>query len=393
MNIMRAIYRTTLMLITSFCFMLGAIQTTKAQDIIAEHTTVNMFEIRDIAIDVTADNAVQARQQAMTKAQNQAWNILIQRLSAAGENMEALAVQDDLTISALVETVSVSNEQLAPTRYIADISVQFNEQAVRNFAARQGNRLHIQEQAQPILILPWFTDLRGKTFLWGDDNAWAAQWAQQSGQTVPPIRVPLGDIMDIRDFAPESPLSYNDLKLQSLLDRYGLDQAVIAFAQMQTPERLQLTLYDTESGIPIETTNQTIAVDPVTSAQDANALMKNAIETALLYMRGNNIPLLTTQKHDYRIIVKTRNLQDWIGIKKRLNQSLSADGLKIDRLTPAEIRITISYAGDIIELRQQLAVYGLILSESVSNYGQDALYILSDMSSTPSGFTVERNGL
>ncbi len=68
MNIMRAIYRTTLMLITSFCFMLGAIQTTKAQDIIAEHTTVNMFEIRDIAIDVTADNAVQARQQAMTKA-------------------------------------------------------------------------------------------------------------------------------------------------------------------------------------------------------------------------------------------------------------------------------------------------------------------------------------
>ena len=74
------------------------------------------YTVEGIEVDVTADNAVEARADAFEVAQIKGYEILAQRFLSA-EEMKTFETPDVEAISSFVKDYEVTNEQLSAVRY------------------------------------------------------------------------------------------------------------------------------------------------------------------------------------------------------------------------------------------------------------------------------------
>jgi len=90
----------------------------------------SLYEVAKISVDVTAKDAVAARDQGMAEAQMRAVKIVLQRLLP-------LSAQDQIPdftpgdIEGLVNGVSIRSEQNSTTRYIATLDVSVSEPGIK----------------------------------------------------------------------------------------------------------------------------------------------------------------------------------------------------------------------------------------------------------------------
>ncbi|MFY8196198.1 MAG: heavy-metal-associated domain-containing protein, partial [Novosphingobium sp.] len=88
------------------------------------------YEVRGIEVNVSGDNAEDARTKGWREAQRKAWAKLWES-NGTGGSVPGL---DDATIESMVAAVVVEREQIGPRRYIATVGVIFDR-------ARTGERL------------------------------------------------------------------------------------------------------------------------------------------------------------------------------------------------------------------------------------------------------------
>ncbi len=82
------------------------------------------FTVRDVQVDVTADNVNVARQQAFAKGQRDAFDRLMQRFTTS-EDAAHIPQLSDTELEDLVLDVGVDQEKRSTVRYIATLSVRF----------------------------------------------------------------------------------------------------------------------------------------------------------------------------------------------------------------------------------------------------------------------------
>ena len=96
-----------------------------------------LFTVENITVDVTADNAIAAREQAFNEAQVKAFTKLTKRLVEEGETDKMDTPGAD-TISTMIEDFEVTNERLSKVRYVGTYTFSFNENAVRRLFTTSG---------------------------------------------------------------------------------------------------------------------------------------------------------------------------------------------------------------------------------------------------------------
>ncbi|MFA4994100.1 MAG: hypothetical protein WC521_02215 [Bdellovibrionales bacterium] len=87
----------------------------------------NPYTITDVKVDVTADTAAHARDQALMQAERKAFVQLCARLET---DTDANKFSDD-DIAALVQSFEVQNERLSAVRYIGIYTIHFSPSAVQ----------------------------------------------------------------------------------------------------------------------------------------------------------------------------------------------------------------------------------------------------------------------
>lgn len=374
-----ALYRTALTLITSFSFIF-----------LIQAASANPFQVEGVQVDVSAQNAVLARQEAMSSAQMMAWDKMIAALAEEGEPVQYLKTPDPLSIAAMVETMEIRDEQTAPQQYKAAMDVIFSAQAVRHYMASLGISLSIAKQARPVLLLAWYQDIRGAMHLWGDGNLWAPIWADKAGRTDPPLRIPLGDVVDIADLNAKTPADVTPFQLQKLLDRYNLDRAIHVVAKQETPQRLKVTLYENNRELGSED------ISAIDVNQDESIIHHQGVTRTLVMLKKQiqqpqsphihmphaqnpdaynqpynpgqsdntdaaqtaQFPALSATR-DYSAIARARSLPHWVGMKKRLEKALGPNTIQISSLSPSQIELTMTGPNLYSDLSRMLAVYGL----------------------------------
>jgi hypothetical protein len=113
----------------------------------------SLFTAAKVSVDTTAKDAVAAKAAGMAEAQRKGLDIVLKRLVPSGDLPELS--QDD--VEALVEGVSVLNEQMSTTRYIATLDISFSEQAVKQLLASYS--LGVSEARGPMIsVLPIVID-------------------------------------------------------------------------------------------------------------------------------------------------------------------------------------------------------------------------------------------
>ncbi len=183
------------------------------------------FEIRGIEVNVSGDNAEDARIKGWREAQRMAWVKLWESNGSGG----AAPGLDDGTIESLVSAVVVEREQIGPRRYIATLGVIFDR-------ARTGERLGMtgaKARSAPLLVIPVLHQ-GGVATVFETRNPWQKAWAEyRTGNSAIDYVRPIGA------GAESLLLTAGQLDRRSrnwwrmILDEFGASDVIIPIARLE----------------------------------------------------------------------------------------------------------------------------------------------------------------
>ncbi|AWZ00257.1 MAG: DUF2066 domain-containing protein [Rhodobiaceae bacterium] len=320
----------------------------------------DVFTVTGISIDATAETATQARNAAVADGQRRALEVLLKRL-ALQEDWSLLPTVDTNLAEGMVRSFQVANEKRSATRYLANLSVKFQPNAVRNlFTARSIPFSESRERTA--VIVPVLTDATGDR-LWDEGNAWTAAWAGTDLDNIlTPMVVPLGDIGDMTTLTVEQALGGDRPALSNLATRYGADRVIVAHAQTgDTPSALSVRVitYPTGEGAPKSW-----------SGREASA---PSLQTAAFRLAGRFVDATqadwkreSTVRFAERAVLSAsvayESIGEWQAIRNRLAQIPLIQKTTIVAISTEGAQVELDYVGTVDTLELNLAQKSLTLN-------------------------------
>lgn len=335
-----------------------------------------LFVVKDVEVDVTAEDASKARSKAFAQAQYQAFQVLAGRMMNAQER-QSMPEPDLNVISTLIKDFEVTKEKLSQVRYIGTYTFRFDEDSVRNFFGGQGLE-YTGASSKPVLILPFY-EQDNKMDLWSPYNPWLAAWKRtdMSRQELVPLEVPLGDLEDVSDIGDDQAFNYRNNRLQSMLRRYNAEEAVLAIARPDdnlafvenagesASGTLVIDLYRTDRAGPEPVKRLFVKASAGETREDLYMRATREVQQALLqnwkeqtathpgsYNAGTYLP----------VRVRYGNLQEWTLLKSALGGVRGVDEVDVQSMSARQADINLVFQGEEDNLKRALSRAGFTLS-------------------------------
>jgi len=328
------------------------------------HAAVDMFEVRDVPVDATAESAAAARDQALADGQREAFYRLLNRLTLA-EHHHLLPNLDAAAISTYVRDFSVSGEKTSNVRYLARVHVRFKEPDIRSLLNEFGLPF-AETPSKPALILPVLK--RGsQAALWRDPNPWRQAWSTKPLPTAPvPLLMPVGDLDDIGSVTVEQAMAGDLVALSRIAARYGAGAAIVARADLAAIGAPHIDLIVTRVSVTGETSTVTRRVEAA-SGETVDTVLGRATDEAARMIEED-----WKQKNLMRfdeggilaVTVPLQSLDHWLDVRQRLRGIAVIDRTELILLSREEALLNIHYLGTTSQLSRALAQSDLILVES-----------------------------
>jgi hypothetical protein len=342
----------------------GAPQPAGAQGTPAQSAAV--FTVSDIAVDATASDAVSARAQAVREGQQAGLDRLLRRLVAA-EDAARLPRAASLPIDDYVQSFEIADEELSSTRYIAELTVAYDPDAVRALLG-DGGFAFAQSVSMPVVVLPLY-ETGQDARLWPDDNPWWQAWADHMDpEQLLRLVLPLGDLEDMAKVSVGQAQAGDPAALADLAARYGAEDTLVVTARTEgglEPEQVRAVRFEARrigreqqlEGQPLS-----LAVGPDRPLDAALALAVEQIQ-ASLDERWKSANLLRFDQGGLMLVdVPIARLADWVAVKQRLERLPEVSEIAMTSFARDHVGIQIRYIGDEVHLEQALARLGLALT-------------------------------
>ncbi|MGE0154097.1 MAG: DUF2066 domain-containing protein [Reyranellaceae bacterium] len=325
-------------------------------------TLADVYTVTGIPVDATAANAQQARDQAVAQGQRRAARLLLERLALRADHPRLPQI-DANSLGTLVAGFQVANERTSPVRYLADLTVSFQPEAVRRLMREAGIAI-AETPSPPVLVLPvWRSgaDLQ----LFDDRSPWREAWLKvAAGKGLVPLLTPLGDIGDLQAISPEQAVAGNQAALAAIAQRYGASAVIVAQASAganDTIDQLIVTRHALAGGPP-----QRIGVAP---RRPPEALLATAIaisqEVEESWKASSTAAAAANlgPAAELDVSVPVRQLGEWIAIRKQLGTVPAVKNVAVRSLGVGAAQITLQHAGTPQQLQAALAQADLVLAE------------------------------
>lgn len=333
----------------------------------------DVFTVSDVKVDVTAENAVAAREKAFAEAEVKALTALAQKLLGEADFARYKAPEATV-ISGMIKDFEITDERLSAVQYIGTYTFRFEGDAVRQHF-NVGGMHYSDVQSKPVLVLPFYkTETR--MVLWQDENPWLAAWAKTAAGAggLVPVAVPMGDIRDVGDIGDNEALTYRRDGLDSILQRYNAGEAIILIA---APEQsgVSVTMYRTDRRGPEFVRTLHVAPDP---EMDADGLYAKAVKEVRATIQSDwktetAINPVADQNNAMTIRVHFDTMQQWVETRQALRRVAGVTEMKVLSVTPREAQVVLRYAGDENRLRLAMAQVDLVLGQQAAG-GDVAAY-------------------
>lgn len=338
------------------------------------------FLVKNITVDITADNAVEAREQAFEAAQIKGFEALAKRLLNTEEFTE-FETPDINTISSYVQNYEVINEKLSAVRYNGVYQIRFKDSALSHMQKMVGT-LAVDENAETaqqgnILVLPIY-QRGGRTFLW-QANPFMQAWtrARENNQTRQYI-VPVGDIDDIKQVRDGQGLSYDPSRLNAMRIRYNADHVMIMTVEPSIPaggsKTYNLKVYDAQAyGPELKIQHLMRAYSGEIEDQLYNRLVDEALRLTANMKPQNqqanfNQREVQTNYNTPEAIITTQvnfsSVQEWIQTKKQIESLSMVSNVNVKSMSPRAAILNVKFQGGEEGLRQALSQQGLVLNNA-----------------------------
>ena len=303
----------------------------------------DLYTIKGVHVDETAASATAARATAQAKGQKIALTELMQRLTLAAD-WPRLPQVDDTTAQNAVRGFQVASEKASSTRYIADLKVSFQPDAVRNLLRRSGI-LFGETQAKPALVLAIY-DKGGAPVFWEDKNTWRDAISKQDlDNAITPLLLPQGDVQEFGILTTAQAIAGDKGAISALGNRYGVDDVIVAIARTGANGGVSLTInrYGLGDLTPVKR-----------SYADLDAAASGLIDVMGDLWKRDTVVAPGEQSH---LVAEASfvNLGQWEAIRRGLGATPLVNGLQVEGISSTGAEIQISYRGTPEKLALTLA--------------------------------------
>ncbi len=334
----------------------------------------SVFTVRGIAIDAQANSATAARQAAIGAGQREALTALMRRLTVVDPALLPEPPSADL-LTAMVNGFSLTDELVAPTRYRAELSVDFAPEAVRRFL-RESGVAYAETESKPQLVIAVFGAGAGAT-VWDDGNPWRRAWLERPPRGgLVPLVMPLGDIIDLSTLDAAQALAPDRDALSALAERYNTDEIIVTVAEMPNLGAADAPAQGVGLSVSVR------RVGPAHNDRRDYRLAGEAGETqrALFYRAINQVVealegewksanlVRFDQETELALAVPLSTLGDWVAVRERLARLPIVAGVELASLSRAEADVTLRYFGTPAQLNLALKQADLVLSFDVDRW-------------------------
>jgi hypothetical protein len=334
------------------------------------------FTVAKLAVDVTAKDAVTAKRIGMGKAQQDAFDVVLERLvplSDAGQ----LPILEQEDVEGMVSGVSVRREQMSNTRYIASLDVSFNEYAVRQLLESYGVRFS-EARSSSISILPLV--IEGDAVKSEGGEGWRQAWAGLDlSHSMVPATV-LKPRPGLEAATVTAILNGDDGAFVSMQDDYGNAPLVLAVARLEgNTFTTRLVGVDSVGDFNLEHADIIVGGDTKAAARAAAGIAFGILENRWKTMQsGEGLP--TEVRHQEapledaprtpaevsRIVVAAvefSGLSHWQDIRGRLMNVRGLQALEVNALSARGASVTFDYAGSLGQLQSELSQLGIVFED------------------------------
>ena len=348
----------------------GGLQPLGAQEIPIQaappQSGADVFTVSGITVDATSSDAVSARAQAVREGQQAGLDRLLRRLVPA-EAYPRLPPAASLPIDNYVQSFEIADEELSSTRYIANLRVAYDPDAVRALLS-QGGFASAQAVSMPVVVLPLYETPQGAR-LWPDDNPWWQAWAEHMDpEQLLRLVLPLGDLEDFAKVSVAQAQARDPMALAGLAARYGAQDTLVVTARAEggpEPEQVTSVRFDARRVGREQLQEGQPASLPVGPDRPLEAVLAIAVEQiqASLSERWKSANLLRFDQGGVMLVsVPIARLADWVAVKQSLERLPEVSAITMQNFARDRVGLEIRYIGDEVHLEQALARLGLALT-------------------------------
>lgn len=322
----------------------------------------DLFEVLDVRVDETDQTAAAARDKALAIGERRAWDMLVQRLVDPTQKAP-LPEYSNADIGDAVKDFWVSEEKTSPVRYIATLNYNFRPDKVRRLLSRRGVRFSTTP-SPPVVIIPVY-DADGSLRLWDDPNPWREAWRAVRARGMVPIRLPVGDLLDLSMLSATAAVAGDGAGLAQVQERHGAGAALVTVAKVEgegKARQLKVTSVRHGSGLAQPLGERTY---PVEGSQPSAELLQQAAlasaqELEIGWRRGTTVSAPRPSSAT-NIVVPTGSLEEWVRLRHQLESLPQIERMQVQSLQRQQTRVTIVYAGGTEQLTTALAQQGFAL--------------------------------
>jgi len=327
---------------------------------------VDVFEVKDVAVDVTAATAAEAREQAVVEGEIAAFRRLLERLTLRADHAK-LPEFTKADVDAYVQDFSVADEKVSSVRYLARLNFRFKAEDVRRMLNDFGVPF-AETVSKPVLVLPVFQDA-GALILWDDPNPWREAWLRRpETQGLVPTMLPVGDLADIAAIGAEQAMDGDMQRLNAVAARYGASDTLVVFGVLRfdaANNRRALEVYFTRYGNQLREQTEVLSFAQVKVETVPQLLARAARElTAIVEDNWKRDNLLQFARAGViAAVVPITGLKDWLAVRKRLQGVAVVRRAEMVLLSLDEVRVNLHFLGDAGQLALALEQADLRLFE------------------------------
>lgn len=334
--------------------------------VVATAGAADLYRVTGIPVDVTADSAVAARAKALAQGQRDGLATLLRRLVSPAD-LERLPSVDQLPVERFVFSTEITDEKVAPTRYLARLNVSYAPDAVQALL-RRARVPFVDRRTGPILVVPAVRQ-GDQLSVWVEANPWRQAWnAAVNEASFATLALPLYDLTDAATAPPEMIAIGDETALSALAGRYDAEAVVVAAVDL---ERDPATGALRNLGLSVRRSDdwsQPLVEEAATVPPDldeAEALERAAtrvVEAVENDWKRRNL-VRSDELSRLSVAVPLADLAGWVQIRRALSGLPEVRALEVGLFSRELVRLTIGYIGELGDLVAAVERLGLMLTE------------------------------
>jgi hypothetical protein len=338
---------------------------------IATAQTESVYTVGGVNVDMTADTAAAAREQAIAAGHDLAFRRLIARLVPDG-GRALLPTLSPAEVTPLVLSFEIESEKRSSVRYLGTLKFRFRRSDVREFLQKSGVGF-AETRSKPVLLLPVY-DFAGAKLLWDDPNPWFLAWnAVPPSDGLVPVRLPSGDLADVRDISAEQAAAGNTDQLALIAERYGASAVLVAEASVTADTgsgTRGLTVATRYFGGTSDGRTAVRSFSYVEGETDDVVIGRAAMQVALQIEEDWKQENLIQFNNQSSLIaeVALADLRQWVELRRKLQGIAFLQNWQLVAMSRRSASVRLTYYGDAEQLRIALAQRDLVLEQSTVDW-------------------------